>query len=305
MSQPTNHHHDHFVSTTHGLDRNSPPMRLFEKAKRYGIWNPSEIDFSQDKADWVRLNSEEQRVILHLTSLFQGGEEAVTLDLLPLMLAVAREGRIEEEMFLTTFLWEEAKHTDFFSRFLTEVTQTHGGLGHFHTAPYQALFYQTLPSALGRLMHDTSPEAQVIASVTYNMIVEGVLAETGYQAYFTMLKNNGLMPGQCHGIGLLKQDESRHIAYGIYLISRLINAHPHLWEVADQTMNQQMFMATGVIQDIFSHYDPVPFGLKIDDFMDYAMSQFQKRYARIQAAQGQTLDQLQADANAVIERDDA
>ena len=27
-------------------------MRLFEKAKRFGIWNPSEIDFTQDAADW-------------------------------------------------------------------------------------------------------------------------------------------------------------------------------------------------------------------------------------------------------------
>ena len=53
--------------------------------------------------------------------LFQAGEESVTLDLLPLILAIANEGRLEEEMFLTSFLWEEAKHTDFFSRFLAEV----------------------------------------------------------------------------------------------------------------------------------------------------------------------------------------
>ena len=51
--------------------------------------------------------------MLHLTSLFQAGEEAVTLDLLPLIRAIAQEGRIEEEMYLTTFLWEEAKHVDF------------------------------------------------------------------------------------------------------------------------------------------------------------------------------------------------
>ncbi|PJF28628.1 MAG: ribonucleotide-diphosphate reductase, partial [Phototrophicales bacterium] len=32
-----------FATTTRGLDRNSPPMKLFEKAKKYGIWNPSDI----------------------------------------------------------------------------------------------------------------------------------------------------------------------------------------------------------------------------------------------------------------------
>jgi ribonucleoside-diphosphate reductase beta chain len=297
--------HDQFATTGRGLRRDLPPMRLFEKAKKYGIWNPSDIDFTQDKADWARLNDEEKTVILHLTSLFQSGEEAVTLDLLPLMMAVAREGRIEEEMFLTTFLWEEAKHTDFFNRFLVEVTDTHGQLDHFHDDNYKTLFYQTLPTALGRLTHDQSPAAQVQASVTYNMIVEGVLAETGYHAYFTMLKNNNLMPGQCDGIRLLKQDESRHIAYGVFLISRLVAENNALWDVADQTMNTLMMQATGVIQDIFARYKVPPFGLKLDDFLGYAMMQFQKRYARIQKAQGQTLEEIYKDTQAVIERDDA
>jgi ribonucleoside-diphosphate reductase beta chain len=35
--------------------------------------------------------------------------------------------------------------------------------------------------------------------VTYNMVVEGVLAETGYHAFFTMLERNGLMPGLRRG----------------------------------------------------------------------------------------------------------
>jgi ribonucleoside-diphosphate reductase beta chain len=32
-------------------------------------------------------------------------------------MVIAQEGRLEEEMFLTSFLWEEAKHVEFFSRF--------------------------------------------------------------------------------------------------------------------------------------------------------------------------------------------
>ncbi|MFN8376656.1 MAG: R2-like ligand-binding oxidase [Anaerolineae bacterium] len=161
-------------------------------------------------------------MILHLTSLFQAGEEAVTLDLLPLIMTIAKEGRIEEEIFLTSFLWEEAKHTDFFRRFVDEVAQEAGDLSRFHSDTYRALFYEALPAALSRLSEDSSPAAQIQASVTYNMIVEGVLAETGYHAYFTMLKNNGLMPGTCEGIRLLKQDRSRHIAYGVFLISQLV-----------------------------------------------------------------------------------
>ena len=298
--------HSHFVTTTRGLDRNSPPMRLFEKAKKFGIWNPSEIDFTQDKADWQTLSDDERDVILRLTALFAAGEEAVTLDLLPLMMTIAQEGRIEEEMFLTTFLWEEAKHTDFFQRFLNEVLEVDGNdLAHYHTPGYHTVFYEALPQALHRLTHDRSPEAQLIASVTYNMIVEGVLAETGYYSYFSMLKDNGLMPGNTYGIQKLKQDESRHIAYGIYLISRLVAEHPDLWETAETTMNDLFTPALSVINEIFEQYDPVPFGLKLDDFVSYAMMHFQKRMNRIEQARGASLESVYKVTHHAIDTDDA
>ncbi len=297
--------HQTLTTITRSLRRDTPPMRLFEKAKRYGIWNPSDIDFSQDIEDWKRLTDEERDVILRLTSMFQAGEEAVTLDLLPLIMTIAREGRIEEEMFLTTFLWEEAKHTDFFRRFLDEVAQHPGDLSRYNTPSYTLLVYEALPAALDRLITDSSPEAQIIASITYNMIVEGVLAETGYHAYHAMLERNGLMPGQLEGITYLKQDESRHIAYGIYLISRLIAEHPHLWETAESTMNALLVPALGVIGDVFALYDPVPFGLQIDEFMNYATMQFSKRFARLQAARGASLDQVVGITQAAIDHNDS
>ena len=57
------------------------------------------------------------------------------------------------------------------------------------------------------LLTDQSPAAQIRASVTYNLIVEGVLAETGYYAYYNMLDRNNIMPGLKYGVGLLKRDE--------------------------------------------------------------------------------------------------
>lgn len=294
-----------FITTTRGLQRNVPPMRLFEKAKRLGTWNPSDIDFSQDKADWQRLSPPEKDMILRLTAMFQAGEEAVTLELLPLIMAIAAEGRLEEEMFLTTFLFEEAKHTDFFRRFLDEVAEVSDDLSHYHTPNYRAIFYEALPQAMQQLLHDPSPAAQVRASATYNMIIEGVLAETGYHAYLTMLERNDLMPGQCKGIALLKQDESRHIAYGIFLLSRLLAADDSLWEVIEETMNRLLIPAIGVIGDAFTHYDPVPFGLVQQEFTDYAMGQFQKRFGRIVQARGASLAEIERVTHTVIEKDDA
>ncbi len=279
-------------------------MRLYEKAKKLGIWNPSDINFEKDKTDWGGLTGEERDLILRLTVMFQAGEEAVTLDLLPLIMVIAKEGRLEEELFLTTFLFEEAKHTEFFRRFLDQVTGHDGDLGHYHTENYEEVFYHALPEALSNLENDSSPLAQVRASVTYNMIVEGVLAETGYHAFYTMLEENDLMPGLRRGIGLLKQDESRHIAYGIFLLSRLVAADDTLWEPLENTMNALLVPAVGVIGDAFACYDPVPFGLVEDVFMEYAMDQFSKRFARLEKARGSTLEEIEHVTRDVIEKDD-
>ena len=284
--------HSSFATTTRGLDRTLSPMRLYEKAKRLGIWNPSDIDLTRDQADWSALTDSERDLILRLLAMFVAGEEAVTLDLLPLIRVIAREGRLEEEMFLTTFLFEEAKHTDFFRRFLDGVTDAHTDLTHYHTDNYRHLFYDALPAALSTLEADPAPSAQVRASVTYNMIVEGVLAETGYHAFFTMLERNDLLPGLRKGISLLKQDESRHIAYGVYLLSRLMAEHPGEWDTLDAQMNSLLPFAIGVIGDAFAAYEVVPFGLVEDDFVGYAMSQFTKRYERLEKARGADLDEI-------------
>jgi ribonucleoside-diphosphate reductase beta chain len=298
--------HRTFVTTSSGLDRQSPPMRLFEKAKRFGIWNPSDIDFRQDAQDWLGLAPDERDILLRLTSLFLTGEEAVTLDLLPLVQVIAREGRLEEEMFLTTFLWEEAKHTDFFHRFLDEVAHaSFAGLGRYHTTSYRTVVYEALPAALHRLETDPSPAAQIAASVTYNMIVEGVLAETGYHAYFSVLDQNRILPGQREGIRLLKQDESRHIAFGVFLLSRLLAGDASLWSVVEDQMNELLIPALGVVTDAFESYDPIPFGLSQDVFIEFATTQFDKRMQRLEKARGASLEQVTQATHIIIDEDDA
>jgi ribonucleoside-diphosphate reductase beta chain len=280
-------------------------MRLYEKAKKLGVWNPADIDFSKDSVDWANLTEDEKDLIWRLLAMFVAGEEAVTLDLLPLIEVIAREGRLEEEMFLTTFLFEEAKHTDFFRRFLDEVAAAPVDLAHYHTDNYRHLFYSALPEALFNLKADPSPAAQMRASVTYNMVVEGVLAETGYHAFFTMLERNDLMPGLRQGISLLKQDESRHIAYGVYLLSRLLAEHPDLWETLEAQMNSLLPFAIGVIGDAFAAYEVVPFGLVEDDFVNYAMAQFSKRFERLEKAKGQSLDEINRTTEKIIAAEDA
>ena len=270
------------TTSADGLRYDSLPMRLYQKAKRLGTWDPQALDFTRDREDWLALNDDQQKAILQITSLFQAGEERVTVDLLPLIMVIAEEGRLEEELFLTTFLWEEGKHVELFRRFLDEVCGAKGDLHGFHTPNYRTIFYEELPTAMQRLRHDSSPEAQVRAAVTYNMIVEGVLAETGYHSYFLALERNDLMPGLREGIGLVKRDESRHIAYGVHLLSRLIADDPALWEVAEQQMGKLLVRAMAFIEESFEDYGPVsPLGVPLEELATFAQSQFVKRLDRI------------------------
>ena len=282
-----------FASTTaEGLDYDGLPLRLFRKAKRLGVWNPDDIDLGQDVEDWQAMTDEERDLILRLTALFTGGEESVTLDLLPLIAAIAAEGRVDEEIYLASFLWEEAKHVDFFASFLQRVAPDAGDLHRYHGPSYRRVFYEELPSALGALRDDTSPAAQARASATYNMIVEGVLAETGYHGYFQALERVGLMPGLREGVGHLKRDESRHLAYGVYLLSRLVVEDADVWPVIEARMEELLPFALGVIDETLSPYDPIPFGLRAEDFTDFALAQYQARVSRIERARGRPLREL-------------
>jgi len=292
MTQQT---HEAFVTTSErGLRHDLLPMRLYHKAKKLGVWDPRSLDFSQDIIDWQRCTDPEKESLLTLCALFQAGEECVTLDLLPLMMVIAQEGRIEEEMYLTTFLWEEAKHVEFFRRWLDEVAQNHMDLHHYLPSSYHAIFYEELPKVMSALQTDHSTAAQARASATYNMIVEGVLAETGYYSFFNILDKNNIMPGLKEGIGYLKRDESRHLAYGVFLLSRLVAQDRSLWPVIEGQMSKLLPFALGITQELYAQNteEEPPFGLKMEDYLEYSTMQFNKRVARIQRSLEQTLEEI-------------
>ena len=270
-----------FKTTRKGIDHDSFPMRLFQKAKQFGIWNPSDIDLSTDIEQWSGLNKEEKEIILHLTSLFIAGEEAVTSDLLPLIKVISNDGRLEEEIYLTSFLWEEAKHVEFFSNYQQKVFKGIANAERFHGPFYKTIFYEKLPDALSTLDNDPSPANQLKASITYNMIVEGTLAETGYAAFYNMLEDRDLMPGLREGLNKLKQDESRHIAYGLYLINRILDENPQLKETAEDLLTTLLNDATNIIHEIFEPYDVIPFNLEKEWFLNYAIKQFQMRIDKL------------------------
>jgi ribonucleoside-diphosphate reductase beta chain len=283
------------TTSERGLRWDSVPMRLWEKAKRLGTWDPAGIRFERDREDWAGLTPAEREFLLRTLALFQAGEEAVTVDLLPLIEVIAAEGRIEEEMYLTSFLWEEAKHVEFFRRWLDQVPEAHGDLWVYSTPSYSTLFTEELPRSMGALREDRSPAAQIRASTTYNMIIEGVLAETGYHGFRQSLQEVGLMPGLLEGITLVARDESRHICYGVYLLNRLIATTPDGWEIMNDRMNELLGPAMGVVSEFWEHFDPDagPFGQRMQTFLDFASAQFDKRMRVLERDRGKQLPDIE------------
>jgi ribonucleoside-diphosphate reductase beta chain len=266
-------------------------MRLYHKAKRLGVWDPRSIDLTQDRLHWQQIPEDRREGVLRLIVGFQAGEEAVTLDLLPLILVMAKEGRLEEEMFLTTFLWEEAKHTEFFRRFLDEVAEVSEDLHEYRAggnATGRDLFSDDLSEVMGALITDQSPAAQLRASVLYNMFIEGVLAEAGYQRFASLLDQTGMMPGLREGLGYIKRDESRHIAYGTFLVSRLLAEQPSLWSQVEEQMNE-----------LISRFQVTP-EVPNPEFINAAHFQFQKRMAILERVRGKTLEQVYQATDAEI-----
>jgi len=277
-----------------GLDWESVPMRLFQKAKRLGTWDPQTLDFTRDAADWASFNDTERDFLLRTLTLFQAGEEGVTTDLLPLIMAVADEGRIEEEIYLTSFLWEEAKHVEFFRRWLDEIALAPDDLERYLTPSYRKLFLEELPTSLRALKIDRSAEAQIRASVTYNMVIEGVLAETGYHGFRQALEANQKLSGLLDGIRLISRDESRHIRYGVFLLDRLINESADGWDVMNRRMNELLGPAMAVVSEFWESYDDAnaPFGQRMETYLEYAASQFDKRMKVLERDRGKSIEDI-------------
>jgi ribonucleoside-diphosphate reductase beta chain len=279
------------TTSTRGLLEDSFPYQLYLKAKKFGTWNPQQINFAQDREDWKTLSTKQRESILTFLAQFQAGEEVVTLDLLPLLMVVAREEWLEEEMFLTTFLSDEAKHTEFFRLLLNAIGKT-GDLSHLHSETYRKFFYEILPETMERLWHDQSLEAVADAATVYSMFAEGVLAETAYWSFHELLRKIGKMPGLMEGIGYLKMDEARHIAYGTFLLQRLICEHPHLFDRVVKKLEELAPISIALNDEGMQGAEETKFGAQLSDIQRFSQKQMKVRIEVLSRAKGQTLQEI-------------
>jgi ribonucleoside-diphosphate reductase beta chain len=279
-----------------GLNWNSLPLKLFAGGNAK-FWNPADIDFSRDRADWELLSDRERDYAIRLCAQFIAGEEAVTKDIQPFMAAMRAEGRLGDEMYLTQFAFEEAKHTQVFRLWLDAVGITDDLHSYLDDLPaYRQMFNDELPDSLNALATDPSPAAQVRASVTYNHIVEGMLALTGYYAWHKICLERRILPGMQELVRRIGDDERRHMAWGTFTCRRHVAADDANWTVFEDRMNELIPLALQLTQDGFALYgDPMPFGLSVDEFMQYSTDKGMRRFGTISSARGRPLEEIDLD----------
>jgi ribonucleoside-diphosphate reductase beta chain len=291
--------------TEGGLRQDSLPMRLFLQGARKH-WDPADIDYSEDKAHWELLDDSTKEVVLSLATMFIIGEESVTEDIQPFMRAMAAEGRFEDEMYLTQFAYEEAKHVQVFRNWLDAVGATrdlhdiiemgmeHTTKGVLSTGP-GGIFSDMQPEAMRRLEHDHSPQAQIRANVIYNQYVEGTLALTGYWAWSNILQNTGGFPGMQEIIRRLARDERRHLAWGTYNIRRHVAADDAMWDYTVaclDEMKERMYELERVRAETVDPEQEAAFGAAMgvgpEERFQYQIDRLNRRYGAIESARGQS-----------------
>ena len=245
---------------------------LFDKAKRRGTWDPLDFDLSEDKVHWEEGFSPEQKDQIMGTFVgFYEGEESVTRTLVPYFTIVdkledAPFDTVQEEMFLSTHLMEEAKHTDFFSRYFEEVL----GTQETEIENYEESDYWQNPDLkeflvddleeIGERMRETARtgdqhELRYILGegvMHYMGIVEAQLAKAGYEIFENVFSDisddlgTEIMPGFQEGIKLIRQDEGRHITNGRWVMKKLAEEDPDIvTEVYEPKIEEYLDRLTG------------------------------------------------------------
>jgi ribonucleoside-diphosphate reductase beta chain len=204
-------------------------IKLLSPQELYVLWErqqwlSQDVDFTQDRRDWEKLNDEEREWATWLLSSFYIGEERVTTEFSGLVMAYENE---QEEAFLTTQQVDEARHMQFFDRFYREVVGVDppeiadrlGRVRKYLNEAFGKLFDESLVEAGRRLIANPKDiETKVDFVTTYHMVIEGTLALTGQFFITDYWEKNDLLPGFVEGFKKVARDEHRHVAYGTWFL---------------------------------------------------------------------------------------
>ncbi len=283
------------------MSKTEPPMHIDTDARtfryyRHAVekhWDPHDIDLTADRAAMADLDDVGFEGIRRALALFGAGEDAVAEDLAPLAVVL---DDFEDQLFITTQLYEEAKHADFFDRYWREVIRpAEDDRGVERTSPaderwfseeYNELFARN-ERAMARLLEADTPENRAKAYSHYHMTVEGILAQTGYYGLTRQFDEDTYpdaphLPGLVDGLTQIRSDEGRHVGFGMAKLKELVETERVDSGVIENTVGELLPLVQASIPDTDAEADQP--SIESNELVEYATSKHGQRMQQITAA---------------------
>ncbi|WP_299263010.1 ribonucleotide-diphosphate reductase subunit beta [Halorientalis sp.] len=296
------------------VDTDSQYYELYQKSVELGTWDAEKlvrkVGFEDDREVWGGLNDNEKEQWARLISYFIDGEQAVAADARRIMKTVSSpyfDRSMEKEMMASALGLEEAKHTQFFDLYLTnvmsdkfpqyELDSRRGGIQIPRTEACGAgEMFERQGTLQAQAAHGGDPADIARAATNYHIGVEGILARGGYFAKNRMMQEAPLKLLN-KGFQFISTDEGRHITFGLELLQELIEKEreglPDYQGVENAIWEQ-------AIEDIGYITDTAYFiTADINDPLDVDFSELVNRGARL--AGDMMFDTLDLDAGSATE----
>ncbi len=272
-----------------GLENLPSYMDLYRRWERQQ-WAVSDLDFTPDQRHWLEADQQQKLDVLWSSRLFFNGEERVTSTLAPFVWAAPSP---EIEIFLSTQMADEARHTVFFERWWREVVGTESAdlttlldeIRPTTNAGYNELFYERLPGLSQRLAGDPTDRDAFIEGVTmYHIVIEGALALTGQRFRLEGMRDEGMTHfGFYQGFTAVARDESRHVNFGVKVLQEAVREDPARFApIIQDTLVTCLPLIAGTIEppggdlQYFERY-----GRSQSEVMEFAVNSLNKRLRSI------------------------
>jgi ribonucleoside-diphosphate reductase beta chain len=265
-----------------GMETDGPAERrsgdLMSYQELYALW---------ERQHWAVTPREAQENTTWSLGSFYIGEERVTADLAPFLLA-APSGEVEA--FLATQLVDEARHAVFFDRFGAEVMALDSQDLRGRMLEVQQLMQPAWFEVFDDGLRDVAERIKarpgdlglfVEGITTYHMVIEGVLATTGQRFILKYVEDHDLYPGFQKGFGLVEQDEHRHIAFGVRFLRDAVESDPRYAEIVERTVERLVPPAVHVFKPPYADdvREFVSYGYHSSQIYGYAYRKLKRRMA--------------------------
>ena len=194
--------------------------KIWEQYKRQVacFWTVEEIDFSKDREDWEKLNSNEQHFIKNVLAFFAGSDGIVLENLVE---RFTNEVKIQEAKCFYGFqIAMENIHSETYSLLIdTYIKNEEEKKRLFHAIDTIPCIEKKANWAI-RWIKDK--ESNLATRLVAFAAVEGIFFSGSFCSIF-WLKKRGLMPGLTFSNELISRDEGMHTDFAVLLYSMLQN----------------------------------------------------------------------------------